>query len=324
MKTTKILLSKLVPHESMATTPRLMKVRQYSQNPIVVKPINDTDYFFVYQGHNRAKLALDSGAKEIEALIGTPDFLERNRNIHNARIRKDPAFPLRTIQIGADDQERKDAFYQDAAIYAKRPAINLHRGTMLFIIIGVEFDDEAVEYKCLPQKGGFGALVFDPVEAKSIFNDKLINMEKMDRAWGKDTDYDPSVLPAYIEVGNNGEEFRGGGFAHDVSFRVNESDVFTAPTASKRPRAVSVMAHVIYPDGSYWVGKIGETIGDITVIVWSDELSYALLDREKANQFKGNWWKTPTSLIFGKQMPGIGRLFLNACGSTCHGGGCLV
>jgi len=296
---------------------------QHSKDPIIVKSIENTDYFSIVDGHNRAKLALDSGLNEIDAIISVPEFIQRNQEIYYQRLREDPKFPLNTLKVGENTKEALYAQQQDTAIYGSRPTLNTNRGTILSLTIGVKFDEEIVEYKCLPHLFGMGALVFDIEFAKSLFDKKYINIEKMQMAWGDDTNYDPSVLPSYVEIGNNGEEFRGGGFAHDVLFRNRNSDTHTYPKTTKRPKVVTIAVHVMYPDGSYWSGDIGnEFYKDnqyFTAILWSDKLSLTLVDKYKGNEFVGeHWWKIPTSLIFTRNTVTGDYSFVAACNLHTH------
>lgn len=89
MKTTTVVrLEDLVPHESAATQERMKRIGSTWIEPIIVKPIPNTTRYAIYQGHNRAKKAEQSGALDIEAVIGTPDHLRRNIDIYSMRINK--------------------------------------------------------------------------------------------------------------------------------------------------------------------------------------------------------------------------------------------
>ncbi|MBV4466641.1 ParB/RepB/Spo0J family partition protein [Pseudomonas sp. SWRI79] len=298
--------------------------------PIIVKPILGTEYYQIYQGHNRAKIAQKNGDKFIDVIVAPPDFLTRNRRLQEAKIKRNPKRPLDALKIVKSDTARKDSFYREASYFQQNPRLNTHRGTLISLDIEVKFFEETVLYKSLPLKGGFGAIIFSPAHAKLVFDLSVIDEDKIMQAWGTEDEYDATVLPAYIEVGSNTVDYRGGGFAHDVSFRVEDSPIFIPPRAEERPRVVSVISTVVYPDGNMWRGPIVGPDDDIAAIVWSDELTNCLLDKEQQGAFRQkNWWNTPTSIVFGKKETTMRSVILcgpghHACGSTCHGGGCLV
>ncbi|WP_039850103.1 ParB N-terminal domain-containing protein [Grimontia indica] len=325
-KTEMIRLEDLVPHESSATQERIKKIGVKWSEPIVVKPIPNTNKYAIYQGHNRAKIAQQSGVSDIEAIVGTPDHLRRNIDIYSMRIKKNPQSPLSGLAISADDLGRKNLFYQEADNFSKAPILNTHRGTIIKVDIYVKFDDEIKVFKSLPQKGGFGGLIFDPTIINAIFQTEYVNQSKVAEVWGDESILDDRVLPAYIELGKNGDECRGGGFAYDVSFRVEEGDNFVCPKVTARPTVVDVHTHVIYPDGNYWTGSVFNEIENTSAIIWSDKLAKGFLDKDKANEFFGkDWWNTPSSLLFSRNGMKSGCLHVHhSCGSTCHGGGCLV
>lgn len=325
-KTTTIKLEDLVPHESAATQERMKRIGSSWIEPIVVKPIPNTTRYAIYQGHNRAKIAELSGASGIEAIIGTPDHLRRNIDLYSMRINKNPVNPLSALALSLDDYDRKNLFYQDADGFSKAPILNTHRGTVLKADIYVKFDNEIRVFKSLPQKGGFGGLIFDPKIISSIFQPEYVNHKNIFDVWGDPSIHDDRVLPAYIELGKNGDECRGGGFAYDVSFRVDDNDAFVCPDVTARPAVVDVHTHVIYPDGNYWTGSIFNDVENIAAIIWSDKLARSFSDSSKTAQFFGKeWWNTPSSLLFSyNSMMSRCLESHHSCGSTCHGGGCLV
>ena len=325
----KISLNKLVPHESAVTKPRVAKVSLSKEFPIVVKPIYGTDYFYIYQGHNRAWKAASEGQTEIDALVGPPDFMDRRDAIVQKRIAKYPNHPLNSLSLVDDDIQRQDRFFQQTAGLAKSPQINLHRGTMVRLIVTLDLGTgETFETVVLPQKGGWGGLILRPDLVSEYLHEDSVDMERISHAWGDHT-YDPNVLPGYIEIGRDGRQCRGGGFVLDVSFYIQAQNQI--PTAKDRPIVAGIRALVLYPDGNVWEGEINANQENSIMILWEDTLIHSLRDQRMIESFfsSSNWWHTPTSMIVHNAQPGklqVGSCapIEHSCGSTCVGGGCNI
>jgi hypothetical protein len=335
MKTINVSLNQLVPHESSAVKSRIKRLSNAidDHEPIVVKPITGTTFYSIYQGHNRAKRAFINGETSINAIVAPPDFLTRNDRIYQQRIREYPDFPLESLRISDGDNERKDWFYQETSFFQASPRLNTHRGTILMLEILVRFDDEEVAYKSLPLKGDLGALLLEPEYIDRVFCPSVFDKEHISQCWGSDKHHDPSVLPAYLELGSNTIDIRGGGYAHDISFKESsdsEDHRFALPAVSRRPKVVSVSSLVVYPAGNIWKGLISNCVDRLAAIIWSDKLALGLVDEKKRSSFAAaNWWSAPTSLVFGfndQSFESISKEIVTQerCGSTCVGGGCLI
>ncbi len=321
----RIPLNKLVPHESAATRSRIDKLPKDLKlvDPIVVRPLLGSDYFHIYQGHNRAMAALDSGALDIQAYVAPPEFSQRNSAIAEYRINQNPGFPLKSLVIVDSDIDRQDLFYREMDRLSKRPTVNLHKGTVVLIEIDVLFDDEIRHFKSLPLKGGIGGIVFSVDAAEKLLEKNYLSRVK--QAFGDENEHHPLVLPSYVELFTNGKDARGGGFGWDVSFRWEQTEDFTPPVTSKRPVLSQLTTTVIYPDGNVWRGVVGQGLKKISAIVWSEEVARQLVPNRRKSFLRDEWWLTPTSiLIEDDQLTFCCAQDSDACGSTCHGGGCLV
>lgn len=150
-------LEKLIPHESSAVTTRIEFVTQLGglASPILVKPLS-SGYFYICQGHNRAYNSLQSGAKTIVGVVGTPDHLQRREEIARIRLDYDAGMPLRAMALDPDDLTRQDRFFRDASHLSAQPYLRTNRGTIVRLSFALSFAGIDFRVKSLPLKGAVG------------------------------------------------------------------------------------------------------------------------------------------------------------------------
>ncbi len=323
---TRIPLSKLVPHESMAVRFRMDRLDDSPHDPVVVRPITDTGLFLVCQGHNRIAKACENGRTDIEAAVAPPEFLTRNKMLASRRIHEHPSNPLECMGIVTTDIERQHAFFLDSQQFSQRPVLNLHRGTMVKLTVVVRYGDVTLRHKVLPMKGRFGGMILDPQRVAEDFNPGSISAHHLETAWGNVQEHDARVLPAYVLLCDNGIDCTGAGFFLNDS--TLECERPKSVPFSGRPVVTSVEAIVLYPDGNVWQGVIDRAHCS-RYILWSDSLIMMLKDRNEISSFYSTpyWWRTPTCMLMfsekGDKGSGCSRIE-HSCGSTCSGGGCEV
>lgn len=330
MKTTRIEINKLVPHESAATKSRVDSLSKLDKiPPITVKAIPGTEYFYIIDGTNRAYVALKSGALDIEAIVATPDFSNRLNNIYNQKIIREPLSPLSSLCLEDSDIERQHRFFLDTEPFSNRPNIKTNRGTIIKLKVTTSYDNVEDTQFTLAQKGNIGGLILNPHDATYLFKNSFLNNKNILECWGDDT-YEPETLPSYIEIGTNGKDYWAGGYVLRQAFRdVNSSYPFSV---TKRGRVTAVNVFVIYPNGLVYEGPI-EISNNTTMILWSEELICNLVDPSYTIGYSPSphWWKNPTSLLINSTNISNGIIediyscsSAHSCGSTCVGGGCLV
>lgn len=321
MQVKKIPLNQLIPHESAIIKSRVAKVSSPEGFPIVVKPLDNTDYFYIYQGHHRAWNAASEGLTEIDALVAPPDFLDSRDATVQKQMARNPDFPLASLSLVDDDKERQRLFFRETYGLSKTPQINLHRGTMLRLVVTLSLSSgKTFQTVVLPQKEGCGGLILRPYLACKYFKEGCIDAERISRAWG-DESYDPSVLPGYIEIGRDGRQCRGGGFVLDVSFYLQGEH--TIQDVNERPIVSGMRGLVLYPDGNIWEGEINASEATSVMVLWDDALIHSLGDEKEIESFFSarSWWETPTTMIvhtkeFGGPRIGACLFIEHSCG-TC-------
>ncbi|HHF3064260.1 TPA: hypothetical protein ACPJ09_000945 [Vibrio diabolicus] len=325
MKTTLIDINDLVAHESMATSSRVSKVKGDDVSPIVVKPVMGTNKYYIVDGTNRAYKALLSKKGHLNTVVATPDSSARTRLIMNHRISVNSMTPLANLKLAHDDIERQHQFFLDTDSYSKRPVLNSNRGTMIKLKVTVAYDEKEDIQFTLSQKGDIGGLLLQPKKAVKLFNTDYISEDNIFSCWGDEKKYDASVLPSYIELGNDGSDCWAGGYALRQAFR-DSSSSFDGSEVKQRGRVTAINVFVIYPNGLVFEGPINVN-NETVMVLWSEHLVNKLADINISKNFSPSnfWWRNPTSLIVGER----GLLFgcptiEHSCGSTCVGGGCLV
>ncbi len=315
-------IEKLVPHESSACETRVKVVPSHRDNPIVVKPL-DNGQFYIIDGTNRAYNALKNDEKEVSCVIATPDYSSRYTKIAELRNRKSEGFPLKSLGFVADDKARQHEFFLETDGFSPRPHVRSNQGTVVKAYFEIEYPDGTIDQQfSLPLKGNIGGVILNPSKAIEYFKKNEINESHLFNAWGDEKSYSPNVLPSYIELSNDGYDMWAAGFNYRQAFKVQEDP--PQFDVSARGKVASISVFVLYPNGLTWEGKLPVN-EETSMVIWSDILANKLADTNIKSGYvhSENWWENYTSLVFNKVMARGCPRILHTCGSTCAGGGCL-
>lgn len=319
LKTEQIPIQKLITHESSGTSERLE--RSSLEWPVLVKPIPGEEMFYVLDGTNRVLRALSEGLETVCCVVGTPDFSNRRSRIVSLRKQKATEYPLDALALTENDIDRQHQFYLDTDGFSQRPTLNYHKGTVIKAYIKIRYGNLIDTQFCLPLKGGVGGLIWEPSQALKYFSDGSISESNLYACWGDDASYDPCVLPSFVEIGHDGQEFRAGGFFFSQAFRHGPRLDYTKSQVTSRGLLDELSVFVLYPDGNVFEGSV-DLGPDSCMILWSDRLVSRLKNEDYSTSFRKSpfWWQTPTSVVlsYAANCPQI----THSCGSTCEGGGC--
>lgn len=318
LQTQQIPMEKLVVHESAATVERTQRVPPASQAPILVKPLPGTDLFHVRDGANRTYNARQAGQLTITAVVGTPDYSVRRQKIADLRIRQSPtARPVDALQLVPGDDERQDLFYRDCDAFGPRTALTSIRGTVVHVLLTVQFGEETQVHYMYPRKTVTGGIILNPTSALPFFRPGTLDQSRLNAVWGDPAQYDPAVLPAWLELSDDGQDCFAGGFYLRRYYQVAPGPY--PPPASVPGRGVVQSAEVvvIYPDAEVYRGSI--PVGGGTVMVlWTDTLVNMLADQATIDSYNAtSWWRRPTSLVFSGTTFGQCFQIEHSCGCTC-------
>lgn len=323
LRTELIPLDKIIPHESAATEIRTSRVPSHKDYPVIVRKIENSEYYYLIQGHNRIYNALKARENKVTSLVATPSFNYRQEQITLLR-KKQSEKPIESLRLVKDDIERQNLFYSETEPYQIPISIATDKGTIIKIYFEIEFSEKIkMTYFLLPLKANLGGVIFNVDTALELFEDSFLNKDHIKKSWGLESEYDPSVLPSYIALGVNGCEYSPRGFYYDIAFCSAKID-WTYDIVN-RGKVKSVRVIVLYPNGLIYEGPIEQYDDDSIAIIWSTKLALKLRDKEifKRYQESTNWWKRPTSLILSNAKPPTGGCrYTHGCGSTCEGGGC--
>lgn len=308
-------VNKLVLKESAAVRTRVSALPEKT-NPVLVKPLQNGLYY-VLNGTNRVYRAQSQGTKEIECLIATPDFSRQIEQIVQSRVSG------HALALAESDLDRHHLFYLDTDRYSQRVATNSNRGTVIRLVIEIEFDDKTIHsHFCVPLQSGLGGLVFDPIEFNRNINTKFVRAQQLLDCWGDDTKYDARVLPSFLELSEDGSDVMAGGYLLRQASRTEKYEDVDKLALKSRGKVKSVTPCVLYPNGLVWEGRIDYKPDETFAIVWSEHLLDALNDPTARTGFSPDihWWKNPTSIVLNKDRKEQWCTpIVHTCGPTCEG-----
>ncbi|MBX9877255.1 MAG: hypothetical protein K2Y22_02245 [Candidatus Obscuribacterales bacterium] len=295
-KLTQIQLNRLITHESSAVKSRIEALPE-KINPILVKPLQEGDLFYVINGTNRVCKAQQAGQKSISCIVATPDFSSRMEKIARARLGSD-----RTIPIAETDTDRQHQFYLDTDHFTSRVSTKSDRGTIVRAMLEIQIGDQIYSHFSLPLKGSLGGIVFDPTEFLKHCNAQFIDSDKLLSCWGDDNKYDPRVLPSYLEISDCASDISAGGFLLRQAFWKEKYANLESNTPIERGQVQTVSLLVIYPNGLVWEGPINYKVGETYAVLWSDHLLRAMKDPNLIQQLTAepHWWKKPPYIVLNK------------------------
>ena len=269
--------------------------------PVLVAPIADGRYLVV---DSVAKLKAASGREGdgVECIVAPPIYGDRGPETYLPARDAQRASPLASykelvrLQMSASDR------------FSRRSAVRSHRGTMVKLVLEVDFAGRRRRYFINPLERDIGGLLFDPVEAVNRFEHGTLDAAAAVRAFGREGEHEAATLPAAVAVSDDGRRFQGVGSWFDKRSayrkRVETSadleltrDDMLVDLPERRGRVVGCEVFVLYPNGATYEGA-ARVDGASLLMLWSEHLVRGLIEEtSKASYFRSDWWDNPTSLI---------------------------